>query len=195
MKTANQVLRSLQTGGLLLLHDKAFPSVASLVTDETLSASWWSHPRATDVFRVVSEIVKHPDVLLCKLVDGKVTFVHKELWPAVLAIGLAREPWQTRGLSKRASALLDQVEREGSVVTAGTAVKEIEKRLLAHGEQFHTESGNHKIRLESWLNWSRQHNCEPAPSVDEALSQIELAVTNLGGSPKTLPWQRLQPTR
>jgi hypothetical protein len=34
-----------------------------------------------------------------------VTLVHRKLWPAVLAVGAAGEPWQLRGLSSAARAI------------------------------------------------------------------------------------------
>ena len=85
--------------GLLLLQDRAFPSAATLVIGEPASGSWWAHPRSHEIFRCVRAISGHPDVLVTKLLDGKVTFVHRRLWPALLAVATAREEWQEAGLS------------------------------------------------------------------------------------------------
>jgi hypothetical protein len=188
LKTTSHLLELLGRGGLLLLQDKAFPSIASLVTGEVLTGAWWSHERAHEMFKTVSELAVHPDVLACKLVDGKVTFVHRRLWPAVLAVACSSEPWQTAGLSADARSLLDQLETEGSVVASGKAAKEIETRLLAHGEQFHTDAGKHKIRLETWSAWSRRAGCKADPSAATARSSLENIVIELGGSIKSLPW-------
>jgi hypothetical protein len=87
---------------------------------------------------------------VCKLLDGKVTFIRRRLWPAMLALAGAREPWQTAGLSREGHALSERVEREQSVESSGPAAKELERRLVVHGDQIHTGSGRHQIRLETW---------------------------------------------
>jgi hypothetical protein len=35
---------------------------------------------------VAEAVSESPDVLVCKLVDGKVTFVHRRLWPAIVKL-------------------------------------------------------------------------------------------------------------
>lgn len=37
-----------------------------------------------EIFELTQEIRKRDDVLVCRLVEGKVTFVHRRLWPALL---------------------------------------------------------------------------------------------------------------
>jgi hypothetical protein len=186
--TAVRLLQALERGGLLLLQDKTFPNVAALVAGEAVSGSWWSHARGHEIFRAVSELARHPDVLVCKLIAGKVTFVQRRLWPAVLAVARSGESWQTAGLAAETRSLLEEVEREGSIVASGKAAQEIESRLLAHGEQIHTELGNHKIRLETWAAWSNRAGCEPDPSACDARSRLERIVVEAGGSLTSLPW-------
>jgi hypothetical protein len=182
------LIAALETCGLLLLQDKSFPSAVGVITGESLAGSWWSHPRSDEIFRAVSAVAAHPDVLACKLYGGKVTFAHRTLWPAVLAVAQAGEPWQTASLSSEARSLWEQIEREGSVTTSGKEAKEIESRLLAHGQQLHTESGNHKIRLEPWSAWATRQGCKSNVSTDQGRSQLEAAVGTLGGTIKRLPW-------
>lgn len=86
--------------------------MVGILTGESLSTSWWSHPRGRLVFAVLSQLADHPDVLFAKLLYRKDTLIHRRLWPAVLAVGLAREPWQTRGLSDDAKRLLERLARE-----------------------------------------------------------------------------------
>ena len=47
-----KVLSSLESFGLLLVSDRAFPSVAGLVAGEPVRGSWWSHPMAHTIFAV-----------------------------------------------------------------------------------------------------------------------------------------------
>jgi len=185
-------LGALETGGLLLLQDKTFPNIVTIVIGESLTGSWWAHPLGHEIFRFVNEVADHPDVMTSKLLDGKVTFVHRRLWPALLAVASAREPWQTAGLSDEACALLEQVEREGGVVSSGAAAKEIERRLLVHGDQIHTESGKHQTRLETWQAWALRAGCNPQGSAAQGRALLETAVRRLGGNVKGLPWHRFK---
>jgi hypothetical protein len=106
-------------------------------------------------------------VAVTKLISGKVTFVHRELWPALIAVGMARESWQMNGLSRKAQNLLQLVDRNGEVRSDRlpaspkakhspwrAAVRELEERLLVYVEEFHSEIGAHARRLESWRHWA-----------------------------------------
>src|SRR6266849_8631868 len=132
MRPVSRVLAALGDKGLLLTQDKALPNVVGILTGESLRTSWWSHPKAHLIFSVLSELAEHPDVLFTKLLYRKDTLVHRSLWPAVLAVGSAREQWQVQGLSRDAKRLLERLDRGGgSVRAAGSPVKELEARLLA----------------------------------------------------------------
>ena len=181
-------MAALEQAGLLLIQDRAFPNVVNIVTGETLRGSWWAHPRGHEIFRCLTAIAAHPDVLVTKLISGKVTFVHRRLWQAVLSVAVARDPWQIKGLSREAGSLLEQVEREGTVEASGPESAELEQRLLVHGDQIHTESGKHKSRLETWPAWALRSGCEPAGPVVAAREQVEAAVRALGFAADCLPW-------
>jgi hypothetical protein len=62
------------------------PSVAEAVAGEPIRGSWWGHPRGHDIFRALNQIGDSPDALSFKLVGGKVTFVHRRLWPALVRL-------------------------------------------------------------------------------------------------------------
>ena len=85
-KTALQTLRRL---GLLLETDARLPSVASLIAGEPVSGSWWSHASAQEIFITLGQFADHRDVMFTKLISGKVTLVHRKLWPEIFAIGTA----------------------------------------------------------------------------------------------------------
>jgi hypothetical protein len=188
MKQVEQVLAELARHGLLLKQDKVAPSVVGILTGESLNTSWWSHPEARLIFAVLSELADHPDVLVAKLLHRKDTLVHRSLWPALLAVGMARQDWQLRGLSAAARDLLAQLDRGEVVQSSGSAVKELEIQLLATPREVHTESGRHAIVLESWPAWSARVGCEALKSILEAERVLENAAANLGARRKSLPW-------
>ncbi len=60
------------------------PSLAVAIAGGPISGSWWSHPRSREIFEITQTIRSSEDVLVCRLVNGKVTFVHRRLWPALV---------------------------------------------------------------------------------------------------------------
>jgi hypothetical protein len=188
-RSADAILAALSRSGLLLKQDKDLPSVVGLMTGESLKTSWWSHPRAHAIFAELERLADHRDVLFVKLLFAKDTLVHRRLWPALLAVGAAREPWQVRGLSAAARRLLDEVDESAGPVRAhGPAVRELEKRLLAHTEEIHTESGRHEMTLEPWARWARRVGCRRERSLPQAYEALEEAARDLGAPPKALAW-------
>ncbi len=162
---------------------------------------------AQTIFQVNEKLEDHPDVLLTKLISGKVTFVHRNLWPEILAIGTAREPWQTEGLSASAQALLKSVEERGELqsdkiewprsqastkVKPGDAARELERKLLVHAEQIHTASGAHANLLETWKHWAKRKGfAAPAMQTDQAKRNLEERLRKLNhefDGKAQLPW-------
>jgi hypothetical protein len=60
------------------------PNLVEAIAGEAIRGSWWAHPKGRQIFRVSEAIGASPDVLVCKLLDGKVTYVHRRLWPALV---------------------------------------------------------------------------------------------------------------
>jgi hypothetical protein len=200
-KPTKLVLDALSSSGLLLKQDKLLPNVVTLVTGESLRTSWWSHPKGRLIFAVLAELADHPDVLSVKLLYGKDTLVHRRLWPALLAVAMAEEPWQFKDLSaagRKLQATLN--ETKGAVRSSGGTVKEIESRLLAHAEQVHTESGRHETVLEPWSVWQRRMGVKPLRSQAASRAalgrqRIEEAVAAIGAPLSALPWSAARRSR
>lgn len=62
------------------------PSLAEAIAGGPIRGSWWGHPKGQEIFRVTEAVSESPDVLVCKLVDGKVTYIHRRLWPALVRL-------------------------------------------------------------------------------------------------------------
>jgi hypothetical protein len=188
--SARSVLAALENHGLLLQQDKVVTSVVGLITGESLRTSWWSHPKSHLIYSVLSELSEHSQVVFTKLLARKDTLVHSGLWPALLAVGSARDEWQLRGLSAAAADLLERVDRSASAVRAtGAACKEIQVRLLAPSYEIHTEDGRHAMMLERWSAWSSRMSCMALTSGDEGRRRLEQAATDLGAPLHYLPWR------
>ena len=186
-RSTRRVLGELEELGMLLEQDRELPSVVALVTGEAPKGSWWSHPQGRLVFAVLSRLAEHEDVLFTKLLAGKVTLVHRRLWPSLLAVARERAAWQTRGLSAAARRVLARAD-EGAHEASGKAVKELEARLLVHTEQVHTESGRHALRVEGWDDWARRRGVRVERSLPRARRMLESAAGTLGAAHGALPW-------
>ena len=161
-----RTVEALGTYSILLGSDPSLPSVASVIVGEPVGRVW-GHPQGEAIWRASEELAHHPKVLVTKLVSGKVTYVHQRLWPAVLAVARASEPWQVGSLSRAARSLLEAVTRNGEVRTdqvprmpgvkapsPGDAARELERRLLVHSQEVHTSTGAHAKHLETWDRWA-----------------------------------------
>lgn len=174
-----RVREALEAYGVLLESDVKLPSVTGLIAGEPIRGSWWGHPMSHTIFGVSVKLSEDPDVIVSKLVSGKVTWVHRRLWSALIAISSAREPWQ-KGLTEEARTLLSMVSKQGELTadqafcrahkikSAGAAIRELEKRLLVYAEEIHTNSGAHAKRVETWGRW-----CERAGFVPDAMSPAQ----------------------
>ncbi len=67
----------------------AVPSVAEAIAGEPIVGSWWSHPKADAIFDALSAIDDSDEIRCFKLVDHKITFVHRRLWPALACLARA----------------------------------------------------------------------------------------------------------
>jgi hypothetical protein len=65
------------------------PSVAEAIAGEPIVGSWWSHKKAQAIFDALSSIDDSLDIRCFKLVDHKITFVHRRLWPALARLAEA----------------------------------------------------------------------------------------------------------
>jgi hypothetical protein len=181
--------------GLLLLSDPKRKNAIQILTGEFPRGSWWSHPAANRIYRALQRVEAHPDLVSAKLLSGKATFVHRTLWPALLAVATAREPWQLTGLLPAARQWLaasDEAVLSGNEAPAPsrTVIKQVEARLLACGESVHSGQGQHETRLEHWTTWAARSGApfpSPLSSADGKLA-LESAAARLGQPPPTFPW-------
>lgn len=172
-----QIFNELRKRGVLLQTE-----LASMVAGEPIRGSWWSHAKSHEIFRVACGLEDHPDVLVAKLIDGKVTYIHRKLWPALLAVATAREPWQMKGLSAESRKLLSEVDRLGAIT--GKSARDLELRLLIHATEIHTETGAHAKVLESWPHWQERVGFnESLPMLTAAKDQLQQAAR-----PRKVAW-------
>jgi hypothetical protein len=62
------------------------PSLAEAVAGKPIRGSWWGHPQGRAIFHAAQVACESPDILVCKLIGGKITYVHRRLWPALVKL-------------------------------------------------------------------------------------------------------------
>jgi hypothetical protein len=88
----NQALQLIAEHGVVLEAARGpVPSLARLALGD-LKRSWWAHPRGKEFFRLTRALRSAPELLVCRLVSGKVTYVHERLWPALARLAVQLGP-------------------------------------------------------------------------------------------------------
>jgi hypothetical protein len=85
--TPKQALGFVESRGITLESGRGpVPSLAQTIAGEAIRGSWWAHPKGGVIFRCSRAVRESKDVLVCRLVGGKVTYVHRRLWPALVRL-------------------------------------------------------------------------------------------------------------
>lgn len=83
----SQALALVEKNGVMLEAGRgSAPSLAEVIAGEPIRGSWWGHPKAHEIFACSRAIRESNDVLVCRLLGGKVTYVHRRLWPALVKL-------------------------------------------------------------------------------------------------------------
>jgi hypothetical protein len=83
--TSRQALAFIRKHGVVLEAARGpVPSLAEAIAGAPIRGHWWSHPKGREIFAVTRAVRDSDDVLVCRLIKGKITFVHRRLWPALV---------------------------------------------------------------------------------------------------------------
>jgi len=188
IETAAQALALLREARVVtLVPTPGLRSLVAEVAGEKVRGSWWGHKKGKLIFRLASALEDSGEALCAKLAYGKVTFVHRSLWPALYRTttdkGFVRE--RVAGLSAGGRALYTAVERAGEL-----RADEVEKRLLRARDELarsalvlstqeHTESGRHETVLRAWKRWARDEVKAAARGIGIAEAEEALRAAGL----------------
>jgi hypothetical protein len=85
--TPNQAIAFVRKHGVVLESGRGpVPSLAEAVAQGPIKGSWWSHSKSKEIFARTRAVRDDNDILVCRIVGGKVTFVHRRLWPALIRL-------------------------------------------------------------------------------------------------------------
>lgn len=84
---ARAALEYVREHGVVLASAKGdVPRLIEAILGEPIHGNWWSHPKGSLVYNVLAEVSESTEVLVCRLIGGKVTLVHRRLWSSLFRI-------------------------------------------------------------------------------------------------------------
>lgn len=90
-----------QHGVVLVSAQGPLPCLAAAIAGTPVKGSWWGHPEGRHIFAILEAVRADPQVLVCPLAGGKLTLVHRRLWPHLV-----------RSAARFAPAALARVQEE-----------------------------------------------------------------------------------
>jgi hypothetical protein len=89
--TAEEALAFVRRHGVVLASAKGTaPRLTEAIAGEAIAGSWWAHPKSHHIFSILDS----DQVLVCRLVGGKITLVHRRLWPSLVRLAKCFTPEQ-----------------------------------------------------------------------------------------------------
>ena len=83
------------------------PNLAEAVAGGPIRGSWWAHEKGRAIFRATRAVRDCDQILVCRLVGGKITYIHRRLWPAIVRLAQCLD-------KKTISALREEHTRSGA---------------------------------------------------------------------------------
>ena len=93
--SADAALAFIEAHGVVLVGARGpVPRLVEAIAGEPIEGSWWAHPASPRIFAVLQALEETGELLLCRLIEGKVTVVHRRLWPALVRLAHRFTPQQ-----------------------------------------------------------------------------------------------------
>jgi hypothetical protein len=85
--TTAEAMAFVREKGVVLVSGKGpVPRLTEAIVGEPIKGSWWAHPKSHQIFATLQAVTDSKEILVCRLVDGKVSLVHRCLWPALVRV-------------------------------------------------------------------------------------------------------------
>ena len=86
MKLA-EVLRFVRAKSVVLESARGpVPNLVELIVGAPVRGSWWGHVQGKLIFHLLNGVRDSGEVMVCRLVADKVTYVHRGAWPALVRL-------------------------------------------------------------------------------------------------------------
>jgi len=86
LPSSEEALHFVETNGVVLesAHGRV-PTFVDFVVGERVTR-WWSHPLGRSIYGLTRMVRDSPDVITCRLIDHRITYVHRRVWPALVRL-------------------------------------------------------------------------------------------------------------
>ena len=117
------------------------PSLAEAIAGGPIRGSWWGHAKGRTIFKASQAICESPDVLVCKLIDDKVTYVHRRFWPALVKLA-------SRFQAEQLAKVWDEHTESGAHATKRVAFPEwVPSDVMKEAEALSTEDAERLLSV------------------------------------------------
>ncbi len=95
MLTAEEALAFVRKHGVVLASAKGVvPRLIEAIIGEPITGNWWTHPKGRKIYGVLKAVTESDQILVCRLIDGKITLIHRRLWPSLVRLAKRFAPEQ-----------------------------------------------------------------------------------------------------
>lgn len=85
--TPEAALDYVQRHGVVLASARGpVPRLVDTIVGGPVKGSWWAHPKGRQIYALFQFLENAPEVLVCRLVEDRISFVHRRLWPALVRL-------------------------------------------------------------------------------------------------------------
>jgi hypothetical protein len=92
---ADAAMAFVRRHGVVLVSAKGpAPRLTEAIAGEPIKGSWWGHSKGHQIFAILQKLEDSPDILVCRFIAGRVTLVHRRLWPAIVKLAGHFQPDQ-----------------------------------------------------------------------------------------------------
>lgn len=93
--TAPEALAFVREHGIVLASAKgAAPRLTEAIIGEPIKGNWWTHAKSRKIYGVLKAVSESEEVLVCRLINGKITLIHRRLWPSLVRLAKRFTPEQ-----------------------------------------------------------------------------------------------------
>lgn len=111
--SAQGALNFVREHGIVLASAKGpAPRLIEAILGEPISGNWWAHPRGSFIYNALAEVSDSGDVLVCRLLGGKITLIHRRLWPALVRVADRFDPTRIAQVREEHTPSGRHVQRE-----------------------------------------------------------------------------------
>lgn len=82
-----EALKLVEQNGIMLESARGkTSSLVAQIAGGVISENWWSHPKSHLISALTRTVREAEQVLVCRLLQGKITYVHRRLWAALVKV-------------------------------------------------------------------------------------------------------------